>query len=368
MSTLANMTSRTATLSERVDAFERRRAFSGQRIAFLNDLGKMMQGGKGSLNQVLSSSGKRTPKRALSAAYRDIRERVNEGLPLHVALQPYFRPMENMLLESVNVNAKTDEERGDGFVTAAKMIKNVSNTGSGVAQVLLDLAFAVLSVGFMWLGVAHFAAEQFAQIAPRKYWPEYSRMVIGAGDALVAIWPITLIAIVAFVVGLAWALPNWIGTRRKWVDQSVPGFRLYRLVRGTPLMMALGTFLTARIGFDRALKNLLQRANPWESMYLNEMLANFGGKHERGVDIIDVGLFDWQAMVRVEVRSMGVDLDEAMQHVAVETGPELAEMITARMAQASTSIKVVQRVVLLFVAAAVALVYLAVVQNAGRSF
>lgn len=133
-------------------------------------------------------------------------------------------------------------------------------------------------------------------------------------------------------------------------------------------MMALGTFLAARIGFDRALKNLLQRANPWEAMYLNEMLANFGGKHERGVDIIDVGLFDWQAMVRVEVRSMGADLDKALQHVAVETGPELAEMIDTRMAQASMSIKAVQRVLLLFVAAAIGFVYLAVVQNAGRSF
>ena len=133
-------------------------------------------------------------------------------------------------------------------------------------------------------------------------------------------------------------------------------------------MMALGTFLAARIGFDRAIKNLLQRANRWEAMYLEEMLANFQARHERGVDIVDVGMFDWQAMVRVEVRSMGVDIDEALRYVAVEAGPRLAALINTRTKQASAGIKGVQRVLLLLVAAAIGFVYLAVVQNAGRSF
>ena len=50
------------------------------------------------------------------------------------------------------------------------------------SRVLVDLVMTLLSVGFMWLGVAHFAAEQFAQIAPRRYWPELSRIVIGIGQ------------------------------------------------------------------------------------------------------------------------------------------------------------------------------------------
>ena len=91
-------------------------------------------------------------------------------------------------------------------------------------------------------------------------------------------------------------------------------------------------------------------------------------RHERGVDIVDVGMFDWQAMVRFEVRSMGVDIDEALRFVAVETGPRLAALINVRTKQASSGIKGVQRVLLLLVAAAIGFVYLAVVQNAGRSF
>ena len=364
----AQLATRGQSLTERWDAFERRRAFSQQRVAFLTDLGEMMQEGKGSINQVLNASARRTPNAVLSAAFRDVRDRVNGGMLLHLALQPYFRPMENMLIEAVSVNSKTDAERGEGFVTAARMIENLGSTGAGVARVLVDLFMTLLSVGFMWLGVAHFAAEQFAQIAPRRYWPELSRIVIGIGDSLVDVWPVTLGVIVAAVVAIAWALPNWIGTRRRWADQRLPGFRLYRLVRSTPIMMALGTFLAARIGFDRAIKNLLQRANRWEAMYLEEMLANFQARHERGVDIVDVGMFDWQAMVRVEVRSMGVDIDEALRYVAVEAGPRLAALINTRTKQASAGIKGVQRVLLLLVAAAIGFVYLAVVQNAGRSF
>lgn len=368
MNVTGNISTRAPNLAERWDAWERRRAFSGQRIAFLTDLGEMMQEGKGSINQVLNASARRTPTATLSAAFRDIRDRLNGGMMLHVALQPYFRPMENMLIESVNVNAKTDAERGEGFVTAATMIQNLGSNAAGLVRVLVDLVMAIVTIGVMWLGVAHFAAEQFEQMTPRKYWPELSRIVIGTGDALVEIWPVTLGVAIGLLVGLAWALPNWIGARRKWADQELPGFKLYRLVRATPLMMALGTFLAARIGFDRALKNLVQRANGWEAMYLNEMLANFGGKHERGVDIIDVGLFDWQAMVRVEVRSMGVDIDEALRYVAIESGPRLAELINARLKQASAAIKTVQRVFLLLIAAAIGFVYLAAVQNAGRGF
>ena len=53
----AQLATRGQSLTERLDAFERRRAFSQQRVAFLTDLGEMMQEGKGSINQVLNASG-----------------------------------------------------------------------------------------------------------------------------------------------------------------------------------------------------------------------------------------------------------------------------------------------------------------------
>lgn len=366
------MTAITATsgksLSDRWDAFERRRAFAGQRVEFLADLGQALIEGKSSINQVLSASARRTPDPALSAAYRDVRDRLKGGMKLHVAFAPYFEPVENLLIESINTNAKTDTELGNGFVTAAGMIQNLSRTGKGLTQVMIDLAMALLTIGFVWLGVAHFAAAQFEQISPRKYWPEMSRIVIGMGDAMAGVWPITLGVIVALVAATAWAMPNWVGPRRRWADQKLPGFKLYRLVRALPLQMALGTFLAARIGFDKAIKSLVDRANPWERMYLHEMLGNLSGKHKRGVDIVDVGLFDWQAMVRVEVRSSGTDLDEALQHVAVQSAPRLVALLEKRVRDASTTIKMVQRIVITIVVASTAFVYLSTVQTAGRAF
>lgn len=364
---MASANASRGTLAERFDAFERRRAFMTQRVEFLNDLGEMLLSGKGSINQVLSASARRTPSLTLAAAYRDIRERVTGGLLLHVALAPYFRPVENMLIESVNVNAKTDAERGQGFVAAATMIHNLGGMRGGFLELIAAIVVSLLTVGAMGIGVAPFAAAQFEQISPRRFWPELARMVIDLGDTLAVYWPVSVLAAVGAITALLWALPNWTGERRRWADQKLPAFRLYRLARSTPLMMTLGTFLAARVGFDRALRAMLERANPWERMYLQEMAANFGGKQKRGVDIIDVGMFDWQAMVRVEVRSMGVDLDDALRYVAAHAGPKLVARVNNQLKGATATVRFLQRFALMLIAASVAFIYLSTVQNVGRS-
>src|SRR5207237_1890254 len=138
--------------------------------------GEMIREGKGSIHHVLTASSRRAPTLAMSAAYRDIRDRLNDGHLLHVALAPYFTPMENMLIESVNMNAKSDAERGQGFITAAGVIARMQGIRAGVLQVLASLVFSILTVAFMGLGVAPFTAAQFEQITPRKYWPELSRI------------------------------------------------------------------------------------------------------------------------------------------------------------------------------------------------
>lgn len=341
-------------LMQRFEAFERRRVFAKQRVVLLEDLGKMLLDGKGSITKVLTAMASRTPDAALSDAYTLIRQDVDTGKPLHEALEPYYRPIENMLIASINVNAKSDRERGEGFITVSQMIRYLELANEGLSSVFMAILKGIALIAFAW-SIALDTAKGFQELAGRKTWYPVSRVVVEVGEALFSVWPLTAGIMVGLAILIWWLLPNWVGKNRKWADQHVPGFGLYRAIRSMPIQLALGTFLAAKIGFDKALDQLILRANPWERMYLQQMKDNL--KSESGVGIVDVGLFDWQSMVRVEVRSVGKDLDEALQTVAVENAPDLSKRLAKQLNLAVLSITTAQQFILAAIVLSVVLIY-----------
>lgn len=338
----------------RFNAYEARRAFYAQRINFLQDLGVMMMEGKGSVVGMLTSLAKRTPSSALSAAFVDVRETAKGGSPLHEGLRPYYNDLEGTLIEAVNLRAKTDADRGEGFVTVAEMMRQIERTQSGMGKLFVAAVRVVVIVLLTWLGLGLFAAKQFEQLVPRTAWSDISVAVVSGGEFVLSVWPLSLGVLVGGGLLLTWAMPKWTGKRRKWADQNVPGFVLYRMVQATPIQMAMGAYLAAGLPFERALDILAGKSSRWVRMYLDEMRGLMRGR--LGVDIVDVGLFDWQAMARVEVRSAGSKLDEALQYVAVQSAPVLVALLEERIALARTALSAVQNILLALVGLGIGLI------------
>ena len=341
-------------------------AFRKVRKEFLEGLADAMQTPNSSTLTLLRTLSERTPDQSIAKAYRVMRERLGRGMSIGAALAPFFPREEQALIAAADQSAQTDIGRGRSLASVAKLIGSMSSVQSGMYGVLAQAVGSLIVIAFVWLGLGLHIGAEFGRALPRDRWPSLSAYVIGAGEAVVASWPIAVTVVLGLVVAGLWVLPNWTGRARRWADQHVPGFVLYRILRSSPRLLTLGGYLAAGLGFRGAISQMLASANPWERMYLEEMATRL--KSKLSVDIVDVGYFSWESMVQIDMRSQGGEIAAAMQDVAIASFPAIERSLNQRSQRAKWIVSGLQMVVVSVVVLSVALLYSATVTSFGANF
>lgn len=349
-----------------IELWRTRIAFRNVRQPFLSGLAEALQAPQSSTLGLLAALADRTPDQAVASAYRVMRHRLGKGMTLGAALAPFYPKDERGLIAAADESASTDQERGRNLAAVAKLLGGMAMVRSGLMGVIAQAVGALVVICFVWLGLGLHIGSEFGRALPREKWPELSRYVIEAGEVIVASWPVALAAFVVLILGVLWILPNWTGPVRRWADRRLPGFVLYKTLRSSPRLLTLGGYLGAGLGFKRALAQLIESANPWERMYLEQMASRL--KSRLSVDIVDVGFFSWETMVQVDMRSQGGEVATAMQEVAISAFPTIERTLLESTQRAKRVVAGVQMAVVGLVVLSVAMLYSAAVTSFGASF
>jgi type II secretory pathway component PulF len=112
---------------------------------------------------------------------------------------------------------------------------------------------------------------------------------------------------VGFVVGgtvlTAWALKNYVGKGRHWLDDNVLPFQMSRDFNAAAFFSTLGTITAPRNGnvvqLHAALLQMHHNAYPWLRWQISSMLENLAGKPNSKGEVFDTGITNQKTYYRI---------------------------------------------------------------------
>lgn len=338
------------------------RAMRSRRLNVLADLSRILQSDKPNLQEALRRVADRNAGKPIESAYRNIISGIKSGKEngLSSALQPYFPEREYLLVKAFDIGATGDRERGEGFATAAKILKPLAELKKGFYKLLATAVFSSLVIGVMWLGMAPFFAGLLSGLVARDKWYLLSKVVVFSAEFLRNWWFVFLPLIVILIGWLIWALPNWYGNMRRWFDQKVPGFVIYREYSSIMTLVAMASFLKANQGFDWTFQQLRRLCTRWEGDYIDAIQQR--SKQYGASKMLDVGYIPDEIIDRIALREGTDSLEQNLSNVALQNVEELTGLMSARLAAARTVLGDVSQVLGGLVVIAIVLLILASLQ------
>lgn len=344
--------------SKRGAAFAR---FQAHRVTFLSDLADTLTTGA-NVVQAVRESAQRCEDKLLRGVYVQIRDELGAGRTFAVAVGAWFTPTERMLLESFLEGARTNEQLGQALLNLGKVVGPFKS----IRDALLTTGIAAVAafVGILLaLAISGGALIYLEGQLPTKDWPTLivafvaAVKWIGANILLVAGLVIALPFVVFRLLGL-WSGP----LRRRW-DKSVFGFRAYRETYGALVMISLGAFSAAGRGIGETCKELMLNASPWLRWYIAEIRKR--AADQEGANIVDVGLFQWQLMVRVGCLCSGVPLPDALRTVGLDASDLIAKRLVERLGRAQKILFATIPVAMFLCVGVIAVMYSFILSSAG---
>jgi type II secretory pathway component PulF len=307
------------------------RAMRRRRLNVLADLSRIYQADNPNVQSALRRVADRNVGKPIEHAYRQIINSLKSGMEngVSAALRPYFPEREFLLVKAFDMGAKDDKERGEGLAIAASIMRPLDALRTGFLKLAGATLMSILLVLVLWLGFAPFFAELMGDLVPRDKWFFITKAVVRSAEIVRSWWMIGVPILIGFVVWVIWALPNWRGSTRRWMDQRVPGFFIYREYSSILTLVALASFLRANQGFDWAFKQLLRLGTRWESDYIDAVKkrsTQYGASK-----MLDVGYFPDEVIDRIALREGTDSLEQNLANVALQNVTELTGAMTERL-------------------------------------
>jgi type II secretory pathway component PulF len=209
------------------------------------------------LYQRASSRGRR-PSEPLAIAMFEWKRAVQNGRMLSDGMAGWVPRAERLL-----VQAGEQSGRLEASLAAAADVVQTSRKirGAVVGGAAYPLLVLVSIVGYIHLFATRVVPE-FARLGDPSQWHGAARSL-----HLMSVWvqqwmPLAVMAALAGVGLIAFALPRWRGSSRLWVER-LPPFSIYRLISGSSFLLAFAALLGAGITIEKALYRQCESAGPW---------------------------------------------------------------------------------------------------------
>jgi len=348
-------------LSEWLARWRMKRAFKASRIAFLQDLGEVLTAGGGKLQSKLERLADRNAGKPLGQAYKQIHRVLVSGGTISRALEPFFAMKEHQMIDAYDSGAKDDVERGQGFLMVSKIIQPLEDIRGKAAMLLIRTSISLAIIVAMWVGVGGGIARDLEQLTPRTKWPTVSRWVVGSGEWTYAHWYVVSPIALGLICWLIWSFPNWTGSARRWADQKVPGFVVFREYRSTISLISLAAYLRSRKGLAYSFKKLGSNSTAWELAYLSEI----AGRSARlgGTAMLDVGFFSERMIDRLSLREDSMSLEQSLEVIGLQQADSVIESLKERLQISSTVIDSLTKVGAAVVFVSILLIILTTTQS-----
>lgn len=322
-------------------------AFRSKRAAFYNDLAESMENEPGTrITKFIERYADRYPKEAVGKL-------AAHWLRGYQELGSFAEAIRGTVPdEDIGVLAIA-EKAGDlkvGLKNLATTVSVIDATKSAMQSVFFATAMVAVAV--------HFYVSLYAfRIIPgiEKQMPNTvhindlgtSAIVLHTMRVVVeGYWPLWFLAIIAIAGWIVWAIPNYVGRARPWLDRHVLFFQLYRAYQAASFLTSLAS-VTQRINnkvlpVPQALEMMEQTAAPWLRWHINMVLMRIEDNPQGKGDNFDTGLVEKPTLYRMIDIAEYSDMSDMLEKV----GKHILEKAPSQMEKRAKGIQFVSRVLM----------------------
>ena len=159
-------------------------------------------------------------------------------------------------------------------------------------------------------------------------------------------WPLWFASIILAIGISVWAVPNYIGRFRPWLDRHVLHFQLYREFRAAQFLTSLST-ITQNINnsvlpVPQALQRMETEATPWVRWHIKRILVNM----ENGTDGRGENFATGMVSRRMEYRMIDIAQYADMSDMLDQVGKTILKRTPKEMEQRAQRIQFISRVIM----------------------
>ena len=214
---------------------------------------------------------RRWSKRMLVKVYEDIMAAGAKGAGLPRALRRWIPPSESVLL--LGAQAAGPETLNATFAGLGRLLGRQAETKSKLMKAMgVNLGNLGLMIAVMVEVIATMVPIVDKSVTPAAA----AKIPFAMGYFRVSEWTLhhgwyLLLGVVAFCTGVAWALPNWSGERRRFFDQWIPPFTLYQRLQTTLFLSSSAAMLRAGITLHTIVEDMQAYSSRWMRFHLQTM-------------------------------------------------------------------------------------------------
>lgn len=231
-----------------------------------------------------SSKGRKTP---LYLVYEKMEERAALGASISESMDGFIPPVDKAMISSFEGD---DISVGFGNLVEYNLKTKEMNgaLGKALAYPAFLLSFVVLILGYFSVSIIPLLVEN---IPPSSY---SSLSASSAGLIAVSngfwIWlPTLIITIITLLVVLSWALPNYNGKFRIYLE-NIPPFNVYRIVNGCGFLNSLSALSKSGYQEIDALEEISNIASPYLKLRIGLIVDKMKEGENIGQALVNIGM------------------------------------------------------------------------------
>ncbi|CAG9165722.1 type II secretion system F family protein [Cupriavidus pinatubonensis] len=202
---------------------------------------------------------RRGRKRAAEAAH-EVGRQVRDGKTLMAAMGTGLSDLERSVLDA--------GEKAGQLPDAMRLVLDVRDLTTRLRQKLQASFFApgvyLVTLYAVLLLIGGYIVPQFLGVLPIERWTDWAYAMYWSGELAVG-WPAPLLfgTLGGYAIWSWWALPRWTGSGRRFCDQHVFPFTVYREITGFTWLLSFVALLRAGVPDIAALESQIAAASPW---------------------------------------------------------------------------------------------------------
>lgn len=213
------------------------------------------------------------------------------------------------------------------------VVRVVNAKRQTVSAVKGGLAYPVFLVIVSFIVLYFFSFKlipSFEMVAKGNNWVGLARALVNVSAFVRPALPYMLLAVIASILAVLWAMPNWTGRGRVIADRFLP-FSIYRVIQGSAWVIALSAMVQAGMRIEKAMEKLMSNASPWARVRIAGALRGI----KSGVDLgkaLEQTKFEFpdrEIIADIRIYSSVAGFDEALRQI----GDEWIEESVARIKQ-----------------------------------
>lgn len=224
-------------------------------------------------------------KSLLYFVYSDILTRLSSGSSESEALAGYVPDVDVMM-----INAFKDDDISTGFKGLMDYNKKVKEMNSALLKALAypGMLFGI-SIVVVWYFSISLIPALTAALTPDMSLSSASEMMIDLSNNFYIYLIIICVSTVGLIILLSWALPNYNGKYRRFLEK-IPPFSIYRIVNGCGFLNALAALSNSGYQQYEAIEEMKENSTKYLGYRLELIAEQIKGAKNLGSALVDINL------------------------------------------------------------------------------